>query len=145
VARQPLNWTFAAVAAEEEQVNSDEAVECDTYKPTHYELRELVRSWAREILDIDVSWSMWGVGACSDFRRQDYAFERIDRIRGVLGEESIRAAFDEVGEEARRRIGEDVWRIFTEGTPEEQEAFRDRLHRDVEDHRGQAPQLGETG
>ena len=86
---------------------------------TRYEMLALARHWRSRILDIELEWFYFQQTGSSEIRVGPYANRRLRRIADVIGEAAVEEVVTEVEEEQRRRMGEEHWRIFTEGTQEE--------------------------
>jgi hypothetical protein len=55
---------------------------------------------------------------------------RIGRIESLLGAEVLDEVSERVWNEHRARMGEEDWRVFTNGTPEERDAVVQRFEHD---------------
>jgi len=71
----------------------------------------------------------------SEWRWSAYINRRLNRLSGVLGPEAMRQARDEAIASFRERqpkLTDEDWLVFTKGTEEEQEAWRDKVFREEE-------------
>lgn len=50
----------------------------------------------------------------------------LERIDSVIGKEAVDEVVDRVWDEERKRMRDENWRVFTEGTLEERDAIADR-------------------
>lgn len=116
-----------AVVGFVEEIHGTEGEECPEYKPTRDELLQIARYWAEVSLDIQLEWFYWLTSGSRAIRLAPYAAHRIDKIALVLGEEAVQQAVRDVWKRARRLMGEEVWRIFSEGTELERDEYRDKL------------------
>jgi hypothetical protein len=95
------------------------AGEVPAYPLTRTELLVLARHWATEELDVRLFWFFYAQTSGSDSCRRAYADGRLGLIAEALGAEAVREVVADVEEEARRRMGDDDWRSFAEGTIED--------------------------
>jgi hypothetical protein len=115
-------------------IHGDGGAECEEYRPTRYELEQLARFWAKEILDIQVFWFYYAQSGSTEIRLEPYARTRLHRIRQTLGKDTVKAIVDAVRDQERQRMGEEDWRIFSEGTEEEVKAFQDKIQRQLDEN-----------
>src|SRR5262249_39815510 len=92
-----------------------------TYKPSRAELLTLVRHWFGGFLDIRLFEFFHATTGSSEYRGKLEANSNLERLAEALGPEVVQTVVGEVAEEARRRIGEEDWRVFTRGSPEERQ------------------------
>ena len=111
-----------------EEIHGCGGVECGEYKPTQYELEALATHWATEIAGIQVFQFYTQQTCCHESRLEPYAAMRLKRIAHSIGKEAVKKATKKVWEEERKRMGEDDWRIFTEGTSAEWDVVAARTH-----------------
>lgn len=115
------------------------------FMPTRYELLVLVKHWIEVAWDYDFGEWFLLQQTCSSGRRQKaFANRRIDRIAELLGNEAVNKAIDAAAESYSANFNDSglkAWKIYREGTEEEQEAFhaevdeemrKDREKRDSE-------------
>lgn len=80
-------------------LHGPDARECAVYRPTHAELKQLVRHWVRirlEIHDIRGNYEL----SASEIRRDSYAAGRLAQIGDVIGDIEMRRVTAEVIAEA---------------------------------------------
>jgi hypothetical protein len=93
------------------------------------ELRELLKFWIEVAVSIDYYRFLTGNVDPDHLRCRDLAWNRVDQIQKVLGQEEEEDALAEV----RNRLGqyEDprYWDVFWGGTPEEKKAAQEEVRR----------------
>ena len=47
----------------------------------------------------------------------DYTHDRLEKIAAILGKDEVDKVHDEVIQEARNRMGEELWSAYREGRP----------------------------
>lgn len=97
--------------------------------PTKYETLLLVRSWAAEILDLDFGFFLYGSVGSSEWRTREYANRRLNTIAKSIGEEAVKKAFKQAEETFAKGVDPQAWKIFMEGTKEEQESFQEEVQK----------------
>ena len=117
----PILTPFGRIGFEEE-IHGEMGLECEAYKPTRYELTVVAEHWFKEVADIWVWWFYFDVAGGPEGRLEPYARMRIERIADVLGAEVLDEISERVWKEQRDRMGEEDWRVFRNGTPEERDA-----------------------
>lgn len=118
-----------------EDIHGDGGVECEEYKPTRHELQALATHWAKEIAGTHVWWFYTQTVNSSEMRLEPYAYMRLKRIADSIGQEAVTDAFEKAWEAERKQMGEEDWRVFTEGTKAERDAVADRTCGRVEEER----------
>jgi hypothetical protein len=91
---------------------------------TKNELLQLFRYWAFEIIDLDFEFFLYGCVGSSEWRTREFANRRLDRITNLIGEEETTKAWKQAEQAYGQRVDQRAWRIFMEGTQDEQEAFQ---------------------
>lgn len=120
-------------------INGQDGEEVE-FAVTRHELHALAEYWWTERIDHDFWFFVCQQTGSSEWRWSVYIARRLDRLQGVLGKESMDRAFDGAAARIRklRNISDEEWRIFREGTDEEQEAWRDAQWRKHEEAEAQA-------
>jgi hypothetical protein len=103
--------------------------------PTKYETLLLVRGWAAEILDLDFGFFLYGSVGSSEWRTREYANRRLNTIAKSIGEEEVKRAFKQAEQEFSKGVDQRAWKIFMEGTKEEQESFQEEVQENLARHR----------
>jgi hypothetical protein len=103
------------------------------YEPSREELLILVRHWFGRLLDIRLFEFSYATTGGAERRGRLEANYNLERLAQALGPEVVEAVVGEVEEEARRRVGEEDWRVFTGGTCEERRRAQDEI-RAVQDY-----------
>jgi hypothetical protein len=97
--------------------------------PTKYETLLLVRAWAGEILDRDFGFFLYGSVGSSEWRIREYANRRLNTIAKAIGEEEVKKAFKHAEPEFAKGVDQRAWKVFMEGTKEEQESFQEEVQK----------------
>jgi hypothetical protein len=113
-------------------------VEVPNFVATKNEILQLVRCWAMEIIDLDFTYFLYGCTGSSEWRTREYANRRLNTIAKVIGEQEVKAV-RQAEQSFGQRVDQRAWKIFTEGTQEEQEHFQqevqEKLARDTDEGR----------
>jgi hypothetical protein len=114
-------------------INGQDGEEVE-FPVTRHELRALAAYWWTERLDHDFDWFVYQQTGSSEWRWSVYITRRLNRLDQILGEEAMDKAFDGAAARIRklRNISEEEWKVFTEGTREEQDAWREKFAVDEE-------------
>ena len=118
-----------------DEINGAGGEELPNFVPTRHELVQLAKFWAMERLDHDFIWFLYQQTGSSEWRRSVYIDRRLGRLGEILGSEAMDAAWADVVALFRKRspkITDEDWRVFMDGTNEEQEAWRDKVFREEE-------------
>jgi hypothetical protein len=91
---------------------------------TKYELIKIVKHWAAEIIELDFDYFLYGSTGSTEWRIREYAERRLNTIAKSIGEEEVRKAVTEAKVDFAKGVDQRAWKIFTEGTKEEQERFQ---------------------
>ena len=100
-----------------DKVNGPGSAEHPDFVCTCHELRQLVKYWTREILDIRWFYFLYGQTGSTEIRVGPYANSRIARIEEELGEEQVDRAVEEAREEFRKEQDQRLWEIFVGDDP----------------------------
>jgi hypothetical protein len=111
-------------------------VQVPGFVATKDEILQLVRYWATEIIDLDYVYFLYGCTGSSEWRTRQFANRRLNTISNFIGNEEVTKAFRDAEEAFGKSADPRAWKIFMEGTEEEQERFQrevqDRLAADTE-------------
>ncbi len=102
-------------------------LEVPGFVATKNETLELVRYWATEIIDLDFTLFVYGSSGSSEWRTREFATHRLDTISKLIGEEEVSKTIRLAEQAFGQGVGQRAWRIFTEGTQEEQERFQQEV------------------
>ena len=116
-----------------DEVNGLGAAGVPEFVPTRHELLELARFWAREDLEIQLGWFLYGQTGSTDLRVSSYAIRRINRIADLLGQDVVKDAIASVYREAEER-DKLLWKIFKDGDQKEWDVVQHVNHRIVVEH-----------
>jgi hypothetical protein len=110
-------------------------VEGPGFVATKNEILQLVRYWTTEIVDLDFSFFLHGATGSSEWRTREFANRRLNAIGKLIGQREVTTAVEQATETFARRVDARAWKVFWEGTKEEQEEFQqyvqERLERDI--------------
>ena len=121
---------FRSGVVDEVNDPGDQAV--DGYPVTRDELLVLLRYWVQLALDVDLFWFFYATSDKSGRAWRGYANERIAQIEALLGEGAVQAGYAEVWSQERARIGEEYWRIFTQGSTAERDGVSAETHQGLD-------------
>ena len=122
-----------------DEIVGEGGVEVPGYVVTKYELIQIVKHWTAEIIDLDFSYFLNGCTGSSEWRTRDYANRRLNTIVKAIGEEEVTKAVRHAEQAFAKGVDPQAWKIFTEGSKEEQEDFQqevqEKLARDTQQGR----------
>lgn len=123
-----------------EAINGENGKEAPEFVATRHELRALAAHWWTERLDHDFDWFVYQQTGSSEWRWSVYITRRLNRLGQIPGEEAMDKAFDDAAARWRKlyKIDDEDWRVFTEGTEEQQGAWREKKFADVAQPEGKA-------
>jgi hypothetical protein len=105
------------------------------YVPTRRELKQLAVNWAVEYIANRFWWFAHQQTGAAERWERDEALIHLNRLSEILGSELMEIVWADAYASYRERhpkiTGAD-WRVFTKGTDEEQEAWRDKVFREEE-------------
>ena len=110
-------------------VGEDER-ESPEFVPTKEEVIHIAKYWVRRRLEVRFWVFKFEQCSRSEWVEGRYALNRIDRIAEILPEQELNKAIDEVEHDFKHDIGDDVWDIFTNGTEEQRQSYREKLWRE---------------
>jgi len=94
------------------EVDGAGAIEVPEYNPTRHELIQLVKYWAKVVLEIDYDFFLTG-GVDNDFRRlEPFGCCRINRIEELLGKKAVERAVNKVYAEFGEKLNKMDWDSF---------------------------------
>ena len=93
------------------------------------ELQVLLRAWIRVAIDIDYYRFLTGNVDSDDLHCRDLAWEHVDAIQKILGQEEEERALAEVRQELGRFEDPRYWAVFWDGTAEEKRAAQEEARR----------------
>jgi len=119
-----------------EEVNGPLAVEVQDFAPTRHELIQLVKYWAKDLIEVQYDGFFIGPEFSIDLRLDAFPRKRISRIAEVLGEEAVRQAIDqvyaEIGEKQDQRL-KSLWEEFLNGNREQWDEVLGETHKALEE------------
>jgi hypothetical protein len=114
-----------------DSIAGEGGVEVREFVATKHELLVLARHWATEIIDLGFAYFLYGCTGSSEWRTRVYADRRLSTIAKAIGEEEVRNAFTQAEQAFAKGVDQQAWRIFTEGTQEEQERFQQEVQENL--------------
>jgi hypothetical protein len=117
-----------------DEINGRGGEEAPEFVATRHELERLAVHWWTERIDRDFDWFVSQETGSSESRWSVYIDRRLNRLGEILGPGVMRKLFKDAAASFRRRAGltDGDWRVFTEGTDEEQDAWREKFAVDEE-------------
>jgi hypothetical protein len=114
------------------EVNGSEACEVPQFVPTKHELIQIAKYWFQRLLNIQLWFFATGQSGSSEWREDFYAALRIDRIAEIVPEQELNQAIEEVDRDFKqdKKISDEDWNIFKNGTQEQWKSFQDKLWRE---------------
>jgi hypothetical protein len=98
------------------------------YPLTDGELAILADRWWDVAYELGTWMTLWGSYGGAEGRDRDYALDRLELLKGVLGEHEIDRIHIEVEARWKEQLGEDCWAAYKQGRAifqEESEAEED--------------------
>src|SRR5580704_11744699 len=94
-------------------------------------IQTILRSRTGKIrnLDRDFGFFLYGSVGSSEWRIREYANRRLNTIAKAIGEEEVKKAFKHAEPEFAKGVDQRAWKIFREGTKEEQESFQEEVQK----------------
>jgi hypothetical protein len=120
-------------------INGEGGREVPEFVATRHELKQLAAYWAEERLEQDFDWFLYQSSGSSEWRWSAFISRRLNRLAEVLGQEAMRVVQDDAIVSFRKRypkITDEDWRVFTTGSEEEQEAWRNKVFGEEEGAQG---------
>ena len=116
------------------EVNGAEARDVPEFVPTKHEVIQIAKYWERRRLQIQLWFFVTGQSGSSEWRENFYASRRIDRIAGILPEEELNQALEEVKLDSKQegKFSDEEWDIFKNGTEEQWKSFQDKMRQELE-------------
>jgi hypothetical protein len=124
-------------------ITGDGGVEV-SFVPTKNEVLQLARYWATEIITLDFYFFLYGQTGSEEWRTYLFAERRLNRISQLVGEEEVRNAFKDAEETfGKARLPQD-WKVFKEGSEEEQRLYRDKVWEEIDENLAKKAQQKES-
>jgi hypothetical protein len=120
-------------------INGEDGKEAPEFVATRHELKQLAEYRALERIEHDFDWFLLQTSGSSEWRWSTYVNRRLNRLAQVLGSEAMSKVHQQAVQAFRKRyskISDADWRVFTEGTQEEQDAWRAKVFGEGEDQDG---------
>jgi hypothetical protein len=112
-----------------DEIVGEGGLEIPGYKATKYEAIQIVKLWAAEMIDLDFDYFLYGSTGSTEWRTREYANRRLNTIAKSIGEEEVKRAFKQAEQEFAKGVDQRAWKIFREGTKEEQESFQEEVQK----------------
>jgi hypothetical protein len=110
------------------EVNGPGAEEISGFVPTRHESIVIAKHWMRVQLDEEYFCFLTSSSGSSTWRRVAFAGRRIERLAGLLGEQAVTDAWEEVRKEFAEGQDPESVDIFLNGNAEQQEALQEKFH-----------------
>lgn len=104
-----------------------DGLEVPGFVATKHEIKQIVRHWATEIIDLDFEFFLYACTGSSEWRTRAFANRRLHKIASFIGEDEVRRIFGEAEQTFAKSVDQRAWKIFKEGTLEEQERFQEEV------------------
>jgi hypothetical protein len=111
-------------------INGEDGREVPEFLATRHELKQLAEYWAQERIEDDFDCFLYQSSGSSEWRWSAYINRRLNRLSELLGPEAMRKVHEDAVASFRKcnpKISDEDWRVFMEGTEEEQEAWREKV------------------
>ena len=111
-------------------VNGEDGKEVPEFVATTHELKQLACYWAEQRIERDFHWFVYQATGSSEWRWSVYIGRRLNRLSEILGDQAMEEVWKKSIASYRRsypKITDEDWRIFTTGTEEEQERWRNQI------------------
>lgn len=116
------------------EVNGPDACDVPEFVPTKHELIQIAKYWLLCLLDNDFYFFVHGQTSSTEWRINIYSNRRINRIAEILPEQELNEALEEAERDFKqdKKISDDDWDVFKNGTQEQWDSYRERLWREFE-------------
>ncbi len=108
-------------------INGADGQEVPGYIPTVHELKQLAAYWYEERIDHDFESFAYRRTDSRVWRWSVFTGRRLSRLAEILGDDAMQEVWEKAIASYRHKLTDEDWRIFTSGTDEEQEAWRQTL------------------
>ena len=109
-------------------INGRGGQEMPEFVATRHELEQLAAYWWTERINHDWDYFVYQSSGSSEWRRSVYTNRRLNRLYDIFGQEAMDKVIDDATARWRKlyKISDEDWRVFAEGTDEEQETWREK-------------------
>jgi hypothetical protein len=114
-----------------DEIIGEGGVEVPGCVATKYEWIQIVKHWSTGIIDSDFSYFLYACTGSSEWRTREYANRRLNTIAKSIGEEEVQRAFKQAEQDFAKSVDQRAWKIFMEGTKEEQERFQQEVQQEL--------------
>lgn len=111
-------------------IDGEDSKEVPEFVPTKHELGQLAEYWMKQRIERDFEWFVKQTAGRSEWLWSEYISRRLDRLHLALGLDSMLKARENAVATFRKqypKITDEDWRVFTKGSEEEQEAWREKV------------------
>ena len=118
------------------------AVRREEFVPTKHELIQIAKYWFQRQLNIQLWFFATGQSGSSECREDFYAALRIHRIAEIVPEQELNQAIEEVERDFKqdKKISDDDWDIFKNGTEEQWNSYQEKFWREFESQNSETPE-----
>ena len=101
--------------------------EVPAYVPTRRELKRLAVYWALEYIANRFWWFTYQQTCAADRWDRDEALYHLNRMGEILGSKIMEIVWSDAEASFRKGLTDEDWRVYTSGTEDEQQAYRERI------------------
>lgn len=113
-----------------DEINGEDGKEMPEFVATTHELKQLAGYWAKERIKHDFDYFVYQSSGSREWRWSVYIGHQLSRLAELLGKEAMRGVWDNAVASFREhntKITDEDWRIFTKGSENEREAWRNKV------------------
>ena len=109
-----------------DEINGGGGQEVPEFVATRHELEQLAAYWWTERINHDWDYFVYQSSGSSEWRRSVYTNRRLNRLYDIFGQEAMDKVIDDATARWRKlyKISDEDWRVFTQGSDQEQDAWR---------------------
>ncbi len=112
------------------EVNGPGAQEFHDFHPTKHELITLAKYWAEAAIDTEFGWFLGKWLFSSELRSQPFAWQRVNRIRALIGKE-VDEAIEHVYQTYGAKQDKQAWEAFRHRSASHQTALREAFEQSI--------------
>jgi hypothetical protein len=118
-----------------DEINGQGGEEVPGFAATRHELERLAAYWWTERINHDWDYFVYQSSGSSEWRRSVYTNRRLNRLYDILGEKAMDKVIDDETARWRKlyKISDEDWRVFTQGSDQEKDAWREAQWRKQEE------------
>jgi hypothetical protein len=101
--------------------------EVPEYVPTRRELKRLAVFWALEYIAHEFWWYLYQQTGSAERQERKEALTHLNRMGEILASEMMELVWSDAEASFRKGLTDEDWRVFTSGTEDEQQAWREKI------------------